>query len=108
MSRVDEDAKKFARMLLYLVDCINYYQTMSSCNNCNDCGKKLKCEYEPKAGEITRINCPLWESAVDDWVEKEFNRMVNTVNVRPTNQSSNTVGIWPTNQLINRKYTTTT
>lgn len=28
--------------------------------NCNECGAAESCEYVPPAGEIVRINCPLW------------------------------------------------
>lgn len=28
---------------------------------CNDCGKARSCEYKPRLGAYTRINCPLWE-----------------------------------------------
>lgn len=61
MSRMDEDAREFARMLLYVVNCINYYSRVSSYNDCNNCGKNPGCEYLPRLGEMTRINCPLWE-----------------------------------------------
>lgn len=93
MSQIDEDAKKITRMLLYVVDCINYYQTMSSCNDCNDCGKKLKCEYEPKAGEITRINCPLWEDKLNtdkNDLEKDFQQMLK-------------VDVWPCSTEVRSK-----
>lgn len=32
--------------------------------DCNDC-KKIKCEYAPKIGERTRINCPLWQGEAE-------------------------------------------
>ena len=34
---------------------------VSNLHDCNDCGKKSRCEYEPRMGEYVRINCPLWE-----------------------------------------------
>ena len=60
MSRMDQDAEDFARMLLYVVDCIRYTQNTLSYDNCNNCGKK-NCEYKPDWGKQVRINCPLWE-----------------------------------------------
>lgn len=28
---------------------------------CNDCGKKMDCEYCPKPGQLVRFNCPFYE-----------------------------------------------
>ena len=61
MSRWDMDAEEFARMLRHAADCITYTNKVTSFHDCNDCGKK-DCKYRPKLGEMTRINCPLWES----------------------------------------------
>ena len=60
MSRMDMDAEDFARMLIYVAECIRYTQNVQSYNNCNNCGKK-NCEYKPDWGDQVRINCPLWE-----------------------------------------------
>ena len=37
---------------------------VSKLPDCNDCGKVKNCEYKPRLGAYTRINCPLWEKAV--------------------------------------------
>ena len=63
MSRMDQDAVDFARMLRYVADCVSYYQRVSSYNDCNNCGRK-ECEYKPEWGEQVRIHCPLWEGQV--------------------------------------------
>lgn len=62
MSRMDRDAEDFAKMLIYVADCIRYTQNVQSYNNCNNCGKK-NCEYKPDWGKQVRINCPLWEGS---------------------------------------------
>ena len=36
-------------------------ERISELHDCNDCGKKSKCEYEVRPGEYCRINCPHWE-----------------------------------------------
>ena len=47
-------------------DCDNcgykmHSNSVSALNNCNNCGKKRKaCVYQPRLGEMCRINCPLW------------------------------------------------
>jgi transcription elongation factor Elf1 len=30
-------------------------------HDCNDCGAKAECQYIPRLGEMTRINCPHWK-----------------------------------------------
>ena len=48
--------------LLYrLIDCVKFTKEISGLSDCNDCGWKGNCKYEPKIGQITRINCPLWK-----------------------------------------------
>ena len=37
-----------------------YYARVASQNDCNDCGSRRTCQHVPRAGEIVRINCPLW------------------------------------------------
>jgi hypothetical protein len=38
----------------------HYADQLAPLPNCNDCGNRDTCEYVPKPGEFTRINCPLW------------------------------------------------
>lgn len=33
---------------------------VASQNDCNDCGAARTCQYVPRIGSLTRINCPLW------------------------------------------------
>lgn len=61
MSQFTADLEEFARMLHGAADCINYYVRITSYHDCNDCGEKT-CQYKPRLGETTRINCPLWVS----------------------------------------------
>lgn len=37
-----------------------YYARVAGQNDCNDCGSRRTCQHVPRAGEIVRINCPLW------------------------------------------------
>lgn len=36
-------------------------------HDCNDCGRNV-CEYIPAPGQLTRINCPMWEPL---WSQEE-------------------------------------
>ena len=56
----DEKSKKAIEMMYFIIDCIQYYQRISTLKDCNNCGRK-ECEFMPKPGETVRINCPLWE-----------------------------------------------
>lgn len=56
-----EDAKEFARMMHFVADCVEYYARTTSYPDCNTCGKQKECEFLPKIGQQTRINCPLWK-----------------------------------------------
>ena len=57
-------AEDFCRMLHFAADCIQYYYRISALHDCNDCGKNPNdCEYIPRCGEHTRINCPLWQES---------------------------------------------
>lgn len=40
---------------------MDYAERVNALPDCNDCGKAKECEYAPKPGEYTRINCPLHE-----------------------------------------------
>lgn len=37
-----------------------YQDRITALPECNTCSKHGNCEFEPQAGEHTRINCPLW------------------------------------------------
>lgn len=66
MSQMDRDLEDFARLLISAADHIRHSINVSSYNNCNNCGIKLKCEYLPEWGKMTRINCPLWKEVEQD------------------------------------------
>ena len=61
MSQIDEDTKDFIRILYHVADSLMAFQRIKSYPDCNTCDKKTTCQYRPKPGEQTRINCPLWE-----------------------------------------------
>lgn len=37
-----------------------FFEDITKCGDCNDCGKSKTCEFVPKVGQTTRYNCPLW------------------------------------------------
>ena len=51
---------EIAAILFRIANCVQYFEKMSNLHDCNDCPARKKCEYLPKPGEYTRINCPLW------------------------------------------------
>ena len=55
----DTELENIAKALYHAADCIQYYIRVSAFHDCNDCGMKA-CQYRPKPGQTTRINCPLW------------------------------------------------
>ena len=48
-----------AAILYKAADAIRYYERISILPDCNTCIKR-NCEYRPKLGSSTRINCPHW------------------------------------------------
>lgn len=58
---IPDSYEKIRETLYKLIDAINYMERISSLHDCNDCGRKMKCEYLPAYGDHTRINCPLWQ-----------------------------------------------
>lgn len=38
-----------------------YADQVAGLPNCNDCGAGKTCDFMPKPGQHTRINCPLWQ-----------------------------------------------
>ena len=66
MARYEQDMENFANMLIHTADAIRYYLRVKSYDDCNNCGSKNVCKYAPKAGEMVRINCPLWTSKQTD------------------------------------------
>lgn len=70
MSQFTVDLEECARMMYHAADCINYYIRVTSYPDCNSCGR-ITCQYKPKPGQQTRINCPLWLSRWDKRPEDE-------------------------------------
>lgn len=48
--------------IYYIADTLRYAEQIKELNNCNDCAKKMSCEYRPEWGRMVRINCPLYKS----------------------------------------------
>lgn len=57
-----ENIKRFARMLRYMADCMEYCSALEDLGDCNNCGKRENCEHRPEWGAMVRINCHMWES----------------------------------------------
>lgn len=49
-----------------------FYDRIAPLHDCNDCADRRKCKYQPKIGEVTRINCPLWKGNHGRGKEKNF------------------------------------
>lgn len=63
MSIFDQDREDLIRLIISICDYARLGYNVSTYNDCNNCGKRMSCEYMPKLGQITRINCPLWREA---------------------------------------------
>lgn len=60
MSRKDMDREELIRLIISICDYARLGYSISTYDNCNNCGMKERCEYCPKAGQMVRWNCPLW------------------------------------------------
>ena len=49
-----------ADTLTYAQSCLVFTETMKKQHDCNDCLAKKDCQYAPKLGQVTRINCYGW------------------------------------------------
>ena len=49
-----------AALLYQAADRIRAAEEILAQPNCNDCGRRGMCKYEPRAGETVRANCPHW------------------------------------------------
>lgn len=49
----------------YILDCLVTLRSILDSGCCNDCSKKMTCEYAPKPGELVRYNCPFYERKVE-------------------------------------------
>lgn len=55
------DTKELLEALNNMAGILLYFERVSKLPDCNTCSDK-SCEYRPKLGESTRINCPLWKA----------------------------------------------
>lgn len=61
------EARKMGRLddVIREVNCILgillAYRDIVQTGDCNECAKKMGCEYVPKAGQVVRYNCPFFE-----------------------------------------------
>lgn len=58
LKQAQEELAEAKRELVGYKNCFDYY--IKNSHDCNDCSEIKKCEYLPKPGDKTRINCPLW------------------------------------------------
>ncbi len=61
LSKFDSDREYLIQLLYSICDYARMGYELSLCNDCNNCGIKKECEYAPKAGQLARLNCPLWK-----------------------------------------------
>ena len=60
MSRKDEDREYLLQLIISICDYARIGYEISTCDNCNNCGRRKSCEYVPKLGSLVRYKCPLW------------------------------------------------
>lgn len=56
----DELEKVTAERNIYKI----FFNDVTACGDCNDCGNLKTCKYKPGVGETTRFNCFLWRKKV--------------------------------------------
>lgn len=57
----DELEKVTAERNIYKI----FFNDVTACGDCNDCGNLKTCKYKPRIGETTCFNCPLWRNKVE-------------------------------------------
>lgn len=50
--------------ITYILSVIEAYRDIQNSGGCNECGKRMTCEYAPKLGQLVRYNCPFYEREV--------------------------------------------
>lgn len=60
------DNAEIKAIAAHIIDMIDYMETLKTLHDCNDCGSRSTCSFCPKAGQMVRINCPLWEEGKDE------------------------------------------
>lgn len=79
MSRLDEAISNVA----YILDTLMAYRNVENSGNCNNCTKRVGCEYAPKAGQMVRYNCPFYNVMSKAYLldDKKFYEFLwNTIN----------------------------
>ena len=56
----DELEKVTAERNIYKI----FFNDVTACGDCNDCGNLKTCKYKPRIGETTCFNCPFWSKKV--------------------------------------------
>lgn len=79
MSKLDEAISNVA----YILDTLMAYRNIVETGCCNNCTKRIKCEYAPKLGQMVRYNCPFYDGKsetrpIDD--KKFYEFLWNTIN----------------------------
>lgn len=70
MSKLDEAISNVA----YILDTLIAYRNVEETGCCNNCTKRIKCEYAPKPGQMVRYNCPFYseKSEMRPFDDKKF------------------------------------
>ena len=79
MNRLNEAISNVA----YILDTLIAYRNVEETGCCNNCTKRIKCEYAPKAGHMVRYNCPFYERKLENQPldDKKFYEFLwNTIN----------------------------
>lgn len=79
MSKLDRAISDVA----YILDTLKAYRNIEETGCCNNCTKRIKCEYAPKAGQMVRYNCPFYERKLENQPtdDKKFYEFLwNTIN----------------------------
>lgn len=79
MSRLNDAISNVA----YILDTLMAYRNIENTGNCNNCTKRIECEYAPKAGQMVRYNCPFYSrcSEMNPSDDKKFYEFLwNTIN----------------------------
>ena len=57
----DDKLSKAIENSYYIADSLKVLKEIYESGDCNDCKEKYGCEWEPKAGQLVRYNCPHYQ-----------------------------------------------
>lgn len=47
-------------IVAYVLDVMVAYRNIVDSGDCNNCARRMNCEYSPKPGQQVRYNCPFY------------------------------------------------